>query len=223
MTDTTQVWEQLAAIRVVPVVEIDRPDDAVALARTLLDAGLPLMEITLRTPAALEAIEQVSTACPELLVGAGTLLDVAAVRSATAAGARFGVAPGLHPASVTAAGEIGLPFIPGVLTPSDVLHAMEFGLRHLKFFPAGAFGGPRTLAALAGPFAAAGVRFLPTGGITADDAPAYLDVPSVFAVGGSWIAPRQSVVEGRWDQIEARARAAVALAGAGVVAEGTSA
>jgi 2-dehydro-3-deoxyphosphogluconate aldolase / (4S)-4-hydroxy-2-oxoglutarate aldolase len=206
------VLARIASVRVVPVVEVADADDALPLARTLRDAGLPVVEVTLRTPVALAAIERIAAGCPDVLVGAGSLLDADAVAAATSAGARFGVAPGLHHGSVLVARRAGLPFIPGVLTPSEVLGALDEGLHHLKFFPAASAGGVDALGALAAPFASAGVRFMPTGGVTAADALAYLARDDVFAVGGSWVATRGDIASGDWPGIATRARAAVALA-----------
>lgn len=203
-----EVLARLAEIRVIPVVEIDHARDAVSLASTLVDAGLPVVELTLRTPGALEAIESVATECPEILLGAGTLLSADMVSAASGAGAQFGVSPGVHVSSITAAADLSLPFVPGVVTPTDILTALDAGLRHLKFFPAGAYGGKAMLSALAGPVSATGVRFMPTGGITAVNACQYLALPAVFAVGGTWIAPRADIAAGLWDDIAARARAA---------------
>ncbi len=211
MTDHADPLGELARFQVIPVVEVEHVDDAVPLARALADAGLPVIELTLRTPAALEAIERVASACPDVLVGAGTLLDARMVVAASVAGARFGVSPGLSRGCLEAAAEHDLPFVPGVVTPSDAIAALDAGIRHLKFFPAEAYGGIRTLQALAGPLSATGVRFMPTGGVTAANAGEYLALPSVFAVGGTWIAPRADISAGRWNDIAERATAATEL------------
>jgi 2-dehydro-3-deoxyphosphogluconate aldolase/(4S)-4-hydroxy-2-oxoglutarate aldolase len=214
MTGADGVLATLSQIRVIPVVEIEHAEAAVGLARTLAKAGLAVMEVTLRTPAALDAIRAVSLHCPDFLVGAGTLLDGHMVAAAASAGARFGVSPGLHRGATSAAAELGLPFVPGVVTTTEVLTALDAGLSHLKFFPAGIHGGAAALAALAGPLAGTGVRFMPTGGVTLDNAGEYLAMPSVFAVGGTWIAPRADITAERWDDIAARASAAAELCGA---------
>lgn len=211
MSETVDTLSRLAELRIIPVVEVESVDAAVPLAQTLVDAGLPVIELTLRTPAALEAIERVAAECPDVLVGAGTVLDARMVRDVHAAGARFGVSPGLSPGCLAAAAEVDLPFIPGVVTPSDAISALDLGVRHLKFFPAEAYGGITTLKALAGPLSATGVRFMPTGGVTPANAGDYLDMPSVFAVGGTWIAPRSDVTAHRWHEIAERARAATEL------------
>ena len=201
----------IEALGVVPVVEIEDAADAVPLARTLVGAGLPVVELTLRTPAALDAVARIAAEVPECLLGAGTLLTAEMVFAAAEAGAQFGVSPGVSSTCLAAAAERGLPFIPGALTPTEVLTALDAGIRHVKFFPATAFGGPSTVAALAGPLAATGVRFMPTGGITAANAGEYLSMSCVFAVGGTWIAPRADIAAGRWDDIAARARAVAEL------------
>lgn len=205
------VLELVAALQVVPVVEIDDPAHAVPLARTLAEAGLPVLEVTFRTAAAEDAVALVAREMPTFLIGAGTLLTPTMVRTAAAAGAAFGVSPGASTASMIAAAEIGLPFVPGAVTPSEVIACLDAGARHIKFFPAGAYGGLKVLQALAGPFGWTGVRFMPTGGVRPDDAADYLALPGVFAVGGTWIAPRADIAAGRWDDIGRRARAAVSL------------
>ena len=197
----------MEAYGVVPVVEIDDAADAVPLARTLARAGLPVVELTLRTPAALDAVGRIAAECPDCLVGAGTLLTADMVAAATEAGARFGVSPGLSAACLAAAAEYDLPFIPGVVTPSEAMAALDAGVRHLKFFPAAAYGGPPAIGALAAPLRGTGVRFLPTGGVNAANAADYLSLSCVFAVGGTWLAPRSDIAAGRWDDIAARVRA----------------
>ena len=206
-----QVFASVEALGVVPVVEVDDPERAVPLARTLAEAGLPVLEVTFRTAAAREAVAAIAAEVPEVLLGAGTLLSAEMVADAAAAGAAFGVSPGVSASVLRAADEAGLPFVPGAVTPSEVIACWEAGARHLKFFPAGAYGGASTLAALAGPFAWTGVRFMPTGGVSTANAAQYLAMPSVFAVGGTWIAPREDVVAGRWDRIRERAGAVAAL------------
>ncbi|MDR1825742.1 MAG: bifunctional 4-hydroxy-2-oxoglutarate aldolase/2-dehydro-3-deoxy-phosphogluconate aldolase [Bifidobacteriaceae bacterium] len=201
---------RVAALGVVPVVEIDNAADAVPLARTLVAAGLPVIELTLRTATAMEALAKVAAEVPEILVGAGTVLNIQSLERAIAAGASFGVSPGLSPVAKAAA-ERGLPFIPGAVTPSEVIGALDLGLNHIKFFPAGAYGGLATLKALGGPFRVAGVQFMPTGGIKADTAADYLASDLVFAVGGTWVAPRADIAAHNWDAIAERAAAAAAL------------
>ena len=207
------VLTAVEALAVVPVVEIDDADTAVPLARTLAEAGLPVVEVTFRTPAARDAVAAIAAELPDFLLGAGTLVSPDMVVSAAEAGARFGVSPGYSRACLDAAEKAGLPFVPGAVTPSEVGACLEAGARHIKFFPAGAYGGIATLKALDGPFGWTGARFMPTGGVRPDNAAEYLALPNVFAVGGTWIAPRADIAAGRWDAIAERARAVVALRG----------
>ncbi len=194
---------------VIPVLTIARVADAVPLARALVKGGLPVLEITLRTGAALEALAAITREVPEAVVGAGTVLDAAQVKQAMAAGARFGVSPGCTPALAKAVKEAGLPFLPGIQTVSEALVLRELGFTLLKFFPADAAGGTAWLKAVAAPLA--GLRFCPTGGIGAATAPAYLALANVACVGGSWIAPQDAVAAGDWARIERLAAAAAAL------------
>ena len=208
---TGDVFGAVEALAVVPVVEIDDAASAVPLAHTLAEAGLPVVEVTFRTPAARDAVAAIAAELPDFLLGAGTLVTADMVVAAADAGARFGVSPGLSSACVTAAAEHGLPFVPGAVTPSEVGGCLEAGAKHVKFFPAGAYGGVATLKALEGPFGWTGIRFMPTGGVRPDNAAQFLALPNVFAVGGTWIAPRGDIAAGRWDDIAERARAAAAL------------
>ena len=213
MAAGAQKTEPLLAIMagqpVMPVVKIARVEDAVPLARALAAGGLPAIEITLRTPAALDAIRAVAAHVPEAVVGAGTILDAGQFAAAQAAGARFIVSPGFTPALARAAAAGETPLLPGAITPGEIMAAAEAGYSLLKFFPAGQAGGPAFLKALASPFA--GVRFCPTGGIDADNAAAYLALGNVACVGGSWVAPDALVAAGRWDEITRLSRQAAAL------------
>jgi len=194
---------------VIPVLTVDRVADAVPLARALVKGGLPVLEITFRTAAALEALGAIACEVPEAVVGAGTVLDEAQARQAIAAGARFGVSPGCTPALARAVKEAGLPFLPGVQTVSEAMILRELGFGLLKFFPADAAGGTAWLKAAAAPLA--GLRFCPTGGVGLGTAPAYLALPNVACVGGSWVAPREAVAAGDWSRIERLAAAAADL------------
>jgi 2-dehydro-3-deoxyphosphogluconate aldolase/(4S)-4-hydroxy-2-oxoglutarate aldolase len=207
----TDTFAAVEALGVVPVVEIDDATQAVPLARTLAEAGLPVVEVTFRTPAARDAVAVIAKELPDFLLGAGTLVLPDMVAAAAEAGARFGVSPGLSTSCLAAATQHGLPFVPGAVTPSEVGGCLEAGAKHVKFFPAGAYGGVATLKALDGPFGWTGVRFMPTGGVRPGDVAEYLALPNVFAVGGTWIAPRADIVAGRWDEIGERARAAAVL------------
>jgi len=197
---------------VVPVIAIDDAQSAIPLADALMEGGLPVAEITFRTAAAAEVIARIAKERPSVILGAGTVLSVENLRRAKDAGARFGVAPGLNPDVVFEAGKIGLPFIPGVVTPSEVEQALALGARLLKFFPAEAFGGLKVIKALAAPYAHTGVRFMPTGGVTTTNLPDYLAVEVVACVGGTWIASREAIAEKKWAQIRDNCKAAVELA-----------
>ncbi|MBV8962782.1 MAG: bifunctional 4-hydroxy-2-oxoglutarate aldolase/2-dehydro-3-deoxy-phosphogluconate aldolase [Hyphomicrobiales bacterium] len=206
MTDPFAV---IAAIGVVPVIAIENADDAIPLADALLEGGLPIAEVTFRTPAAARVLARLSAERPRLLAGAGTLLDLNSLAAARDSGARFGVAPGFDARIVEEAAKAKFPFAPGVMTPSDVSAAAKHGVRIAKFFPAGAAGGPKALEAVAAPFAHLGFSFMPTGGVSLDNLGAWLKLKSVIAVGGTWIARAQDIKEGRFAEIAQHARAAV--------------
>ena len=189
--------------RLVCVAVIDRADDAVPLTEALLAGGLNCIEVTFRTAGAAESIARIRKALPDAVVGAGTLLNADTVKAAVDAGAQFGVSPGLSESASRAAHDAKLPLFPGVITPSEVMRALELGWKHLKFFPAESFGGVNVLKALAGPFGHTGVKFIPTGGITAATLPNYLAIPQVAAVGGSWMAERKLVADKQWAKITA--------------------
>lgn len=189
--------------RIVCVAVVDRADDAVPLTEALLAGGLNCIEVTFRTVSAAESISRIRKALPDAVVGAGTLLTADNVKAAVDAGAQFGVSPGLSEAVSRAAQENKLPLFPGVITPSEVMRAMELGWKHLKFFPAETFGGVNALKALAGPFGHTGVKFVPTGGITAATLGNYLAIPQVAAVGGSWMAEKKLIAEKNWKQVTA--------------------
>ncbi len=199
----------LSAQAVLPVVVIDDDARALPLARALLAGGITAIEITLRTPAALDCIGAVARALPEIAVGAGTVLEPGDLDAARAAGARFAVSPGTTPELLRAAAASDLPFLPGVATASEAMAAAAFGYETLKFFPAVPSGGVAALRALAGPLPR--LAFAPTGGITAANAPEFLALPNVVCVGGTWLAPPELIAAGDWDGITALARQAVAL------------
>jgi 2-dehydro-3-deoxyphosphogluconate aldolase/(4S)-4-hydroxy-2-oxoglutarate aldolase len=196
---------------VVAVLVIDRAEDAVPLAKALLNGGIDAMELTLRTPAALTALQRVVAQVPEMLPGIGTILTPAQAQEAKQAGAAFGVAPGLNRRVVEAAQNCGLPFSPGIATPSEMEAALELGCRDLKFFPAEPSGGLNYLKSISAPYAHMGVRFIPLGGLNVDNVASYLDSPLVMAVGGSWLAPRDLIREQDWDAISERASQATAI------------
>ncbi len=199
--------QKLARLGIVPVVAIGRAEDAVPLAKALVAGGLPCAEITFRTAAAEDAIRNMRNAFPDLLIGAGTVLSVEQARRAVAAGADFIVSPGFSLPVVDFCRMRRIPVFPGVATPTEVSAALEVGLRTLKFFPAEAMGGLKILKALAAPFA--GVKFIPTGGITEENLVSYLSQPYVLAVGGSWLVKSQLIAEGKFAEITRRAAEAV--------------
>lgn len=194
---------------VIPVIVIEDLAHAVPLARALVAGGVRVLEVTLRTPVALDAIRLIARAVSDAIVGAGTLTRPEDFGEARDAGARFGVSPGLTPALLQAARETGLPLLPGVMTPSDVIAARLAGLHQLKLFPAWQAGGVGMLTALSGPFP--DVAFCPTGGIGVETAPEFLALPNVACVGGSWLAPKAALAAGDWGAITALAKEANAL------------
>jgi 2-dehydro-3-deoxyphosphogluconate aldolase / (4S)-4-hydroxy-2-oxoglutarate aldolase len=196
---------------VVPVLVIESVGTALPLARALIAGGLPVLEITLRTPAALEVIRALAGELEGAVVGAGTVLTPSQYRDAERAGARFVVSPGATPALLEAAAASPVPFLPGAATATEVMRLLEHGCRCLKFFPAEPAGGMAYLKALAAPLPE--VRFCPTGGIDAGRAPGYLSLSNVLCVGGSWVAPGDAVAAGAWRTITELARAAAALKG----------
>ncbi|THF57912.1 2-dehydro-3-deoxy-phosphogluconate aldolase [Ollibium composti] len=194
---------------VIPVLKITDVAHAVPLARALARGGLKAIEITLRTPDALECIRRVAAEVPEAVVGAGTILSASQFDEAASAGSKFIVSPGITRELLAAARDSEVPLLPGAITPGEIMAAREAGLDFLKFFPAEQAGGAAFLKALASPIA--DVRFCPTGGIGPKNAADYLSLPNVLCVGGSWVAPDDLVKAGRWDEIEALAKAASAL------------
>ncbi len=199
----------LDAVPVLPVVVVDDVSHAVPVARALVAGGLPAIELTLRTPVALDAIRAIAAEVPEILVGAGTVTTPDQAKLAAEAGARFLVSPGLTPSLLSSMRDTGLPFLPGTATVSEVLTALEAGCTELKFFPAAASGGTAYLTAIGSPLPSA--RFCPTGGITPTSAPAYLALPNVGCVGGSWLTPADALATGDWDRVTTLAREAAAL------------
>lgn len=205
-----ELYKQLAQTRLVPVVKLDRAEDAVPLAGALLRGGLPMAEITFRTDAAEESIRRISQAYPEMLVGAGTVICPEQAERAVRAGARFLVSPGISDELMTWAREHEVPIFPGTCTPSEIMKAVSYGVGVVKFFPAGQYGGLGTIKALAGPFPQ--MRFMPTGGVNAGNVQEYLRDPHVIACGGSWMVKDALIRAGSFDEIERLTREAVALA-----------
>ncbi|MDT8998705.1 bifunctional 4-hydroxy-2-oxoglutarate aldolase/2-dehydro-3-deoxy-phosphogluconate aldolase [Paucibacter sp. APW11] len=196
---------------VIPVIVIQRLEDAVPLAEALVAGGVKVLEVTLRTPVALQAMEAMARAVPEAIVGAGTLRTPADVLAARNAGCRFGVSPGFTEAIGAACEQHGLPLLPGVSTASEVMQANAAGYQFLKLFPATAVGGVNLLKALAGPFP--DVAFCPTGGITPETAPEFLALANVKVCGGSWLTPQSAVESGDWARITRLAQATHPLRG----------
>lgn len=206
MMNENAVLDELQREAIIPVLVLDDARRARDLALTLQDAGIRTAEVTLRTPAALEAIQRMADV-DDFLVGAGTVLNGSDVDGATAAGARYVISPGFDRDSWDRARHRGVPYIPGVATPSEAQHAHAVGLTRLKVFPAELLGGIAFIDALSGPFPS--IRFLPSGGVTPENAAIYLSHPSVFAVSGSWMVPRAAIRDGDFSRIAALASAAV--------------
>ena len=206
----SSIREILVGHPVIPVVTIDDEDKIIPVGEALLEAGIGVIEITLRTDASLNAIARVSTSLPELVAGAGTVTNVQAITKAKDAGSRFLVTPGLTENLLKAIAESGLPCLPGISTAGDILRGQEAGLDTFKFFPAEAAGGIAKLRALAAPFGDA--RFCPTGGISIDNMTTYLSLDCVFSVGGTWIAPTDLIAAGAWADITRLAKEALGQA-----------
>lgn len=206
-----ELSERIGRCGVVAVLVVDEAKHAVPLARALVAGGIDVMELTLRTPAALDALRAVAAEVPEMLPGIGTILTPEQVREVAKAKGAFGVAPGLNRRVVEEAQRVGLPFAPGVATASDLEAALELGCPDVKFFPAEAAGGMAYLKSMAGPYAHLGVRFIPLGGLKAENCGAYLEASNVLAVGGSWLAPRADVQSENWQTITDRAAEARAI------------
>lgn len=196
----------------IAVVILDDADKAVTLATTLLEGGITVMELTLRTPAALQALARIAKTVPEMIVGAGTVLTYEQLIQARDAGAAFGVAPGFNPQIVTAAKQAGFSFAPGVMTPSEIEGAVACGCRLLKFFPASVIGGLKAIQTLVAPYNHLGLKYIPLGGLNPETTRDYLASPLIAACGGSWIAPAKSINAGDWETIRANAQHATEIA-----------
>jgi 2-dehydro-3-deoxyphosphogluconate aldolase/(4S)-4-hydroxy-2-oxoglutarate aldolase len=212
MTRRDQLDAVIAQSRIIPVLTIEHVADAVPLARALIAGGVPVLEVTLRTAAGLDAAAAIIAAVPEAVVGIGTVLTPDDLARSVAIGARFALSPGATPTLLAAAAQCPVPFMPGVATASELMLAMEYGFDTVKFFPANTAGGPAAVRGLAGPFP--GARFCPTGGVSDDNSAAWLALPNVVAVGGSWLTPAAELRAGDWDAITQRTARAVAAAAA---------
>ena len=204
-----KVLEEIQKIGIVPVVKIDRVEDALPLAKALCEGGLPCAEVTFRTEAAEESIRIMATEFPEMVIGAGTVLTIDQVDRAVGAGAKFIVSPGFDPEIVDYCISKNIPVLPGCITPSEVTQAVKRGLEVVKFFPAEQFGGVATIKALAAPFTS--VRFMPTGGISAKNLADYLGFKKIIACGGSWMVKGDMIDAGEFDKIKEMTAEAVAL------------
>lgn len=209
------IVERMAAARIIPVIALDESAKAVPLARALVRGGLEVLEITFRTACAAEAIRRVRAEVPEASVIAGTVLTCAQLAAAQAAGAEACVAPGFDPALVGTARAARMPFCPGIATASELSQAMALGCRFVKFFPAEALGGAKTLKALLGAFRGTGVSFMPTGGVNPANVAEYLSIPEVACCGGTWIVPRDLLQNEDWEAMATLAKAAKALTTSG--------
>lgn len=201
----SEIRDRIEACGVIAVLVIDEVEHAVPLAKALMAGGIGVMELTLRTPAAIGSLRVIRREAPEMLAGIGTILTPEQIQEVVDARAAFGVAPGLNVRVVKAAQAAGLPFAPGVATPSDLEAALELGCREVKFFPAESLGGMKYLSSMAAPYGHLGVRFIPLGGLTAENMQSYLGDPLVAAIGGSWLAPRKLVQNQDWQAITERA------------------
>jgi len=201
--------EQAAACGVVPVVVLDDAELAVPTAKALLKGGINAMEITFRTAAAKDSIAKVAAEVPEMIVGAGTVINVQQLHDAVDAGAKFIVSPGSDADVISEAAKLGVAMIPGVVTPSEIILGLKLGVKVFKFFPAESYGGLKTLKALSGPFPQ--IKFLPTGGINQNNAAEYFKNPKILAVGGSWMVTKDMVNAGDFEGITAKSKAATDL------------
>jgi len=194
---------------VVPVIVLDDAKHALPTARALLEGGIKIIEITYRTDAAAESIQHIANELPEMCVGAGTVVTPDQAKSAINNGSQFGLAPGCDPETLAIFEEKSLPFIPGIMTPSDIQKAYALGCTRMKFFPAGAAGGPSMLKSMSAPYLNLGIKFCPTGGVSLENMTDYLSLQQVFAVGGSWIATRDLIQAENWAEITERATKAM--------------
>lgn len=201
--------EIISATSVMPVIVLDDPATAVPLASALIDGGIRVLEVTLRTAAALDCIRAIKAARPDAILGAGTITTPEQLHAAIEAGVHFGVSPGATPALLAAVKASGLPFFPGAATASEIMQAREYGFKVVKFFPAVPAGGVKMLSAFAGPFP--DMKFCPTGGITPETAPEFFKQKNVVCIGGSWLTPKAAIDAGNWGELTRLAREAAAL------------
>ena len=205
------IVETLKSAGIIPVIVIEKEEQAVPLAKALVKGGLPVLEVTFRTKAAAGAIAAIKREVPEAIVGAGTILTVEQLRAAKEAGAVFGVAPGFDPVIMAAAKAEQFPFCPGIATASELSQALTAGAPMVKFFPAEAAGGVKMIKNLLGAFRFTGVKFMPTGGVSAANLADYLAVPEVLCCGGTWVVPKDALASGDWSAIERLASESAAI------------
>ena len=203
------VVEKISKYKIVPVIAIDNPDHALPLADALSAGGLPLIEITFRTAAAAEVIATLRKQRPDMLLGAGTILTIADLKTAIDAGAQFAVAPGINTNITKEAQRNDLPFMPGIMTPTDIETGLSLGIRYFKFFPAEAAGGTKYLSSISAPYLHKNIKFIPTGGLNTSNLPEYLKMRSVMAVGGTWIARAETINSANWSEITSNCHAAL--------------
>ena len=201
--------EQVAACGIVPVVVLNKVEDAIPTAKALLAGGINVMEITFRTAAAAECIAKVAAEMPEMIVGAGTVVNLEQLHKAVEAGAKFIVSPGSDEEIIKKAHELDVPIVPGVVTPTEIMVGLKLGVKVFKFFPAEAYGGLKTIKNLCGPFPQ--ITFVPTGGISQANAEEYLKNPKISAIGGSWMVTAAMIEAGQFDEITAKSKAATDL------------
>jgi 2-dehydro-3-deoxyphosphogluconate aldolase / (4S)-4-hydroxy-2-oxoglutarate aldolase len=206
-----ELLQQIESSGVIAVLVVDEVRHAVPLARALQAGGIHTMELTLRTPAAMDALKAIRAEVPDMLAGIGTILTTQQVREVAQSGAAFGVAPGMNPTVIKEAQQVGLPFAPGVVTPSDIEAAIELGCRELKFFPAEPSGGIAYLKSMVAPYQHLGISFFPLGGLNETNMASYLSEPSVLGIGGSWLATRKLIQEENWAAITDNAAKATAI------------
>ena len=205
-------FEDLTKRKIVPVIVIEDAGNAVPLAEALLEGGIDIIEITFRTAAAADAITAIAKALPEMLLGAGTVVTEENAKRAIDAGVSFGLAPGLNPKTIERFQKADIPFVPGIMTPSEIEQGLALGCKLQKFFPAGDMGGPKFLKALAGPYQSFGVKFCPTGGVSLANMNDYLSLPIVAFIGGSWLATKQQIADKDWKTVTQQAKDALAAA-----------
>jgi len=206
-----EIYDKISTYKIIPVIAIDNPEHALPLADALIEGGLPLIEITFRTAAAAAVITSLRKQRPDMMLGAGTILAIDDLKAAIDAGAQFAVAPGLNKSITEEAQRKNFPFMPGIMTPTDIETGLSLGIRYFKFFPAEAAGGIKYLSSIAAPYLHKNIKFIPTGGLNTTNLPAYLNINSVLAVGGTWIARTATINAANWSEITSNCRNALKI------------